>query len=72
MSKRRMTNRQLAHWLASAKGQIAIHCVVYNAYHYPIEADNGPVPDGVMIREWGHVKWEEPRIEVPQLEGQTT
>lgn len=69
MLKHRMTNRQLARWLAAFMGEIKICNVVYNSYHYPVEQSGAPVPHGILIRKWGSELWEEPYTEETIFEG---
>lgn len=58
---RRMTNRELAKWLAQGNGQwkgtTTIHAVD-TSYSYTF--DDKEVPDGIMIRGWDEEEWREP------------
>ena len=59
---RRMTNRELAKWLAQNKGQwMGSSCTIGMSYSYT--RDNNKVPDGIMIRGWDEAEWREPIVE---------
>lgn len=61
--KRRMTNRELAKWLAEGKGQKATingDAVIY--HNYGLEYDDRPVGD-CMIRAWNETEWHAPEVE---------
>lgn len=61
--KRRMTNRELAKWLAQGKGQwMGASCTICMSYNY--NADNNKVPNGIMIRSWDETEWHEPEVEM--------
>lgn len=63
--KRRMTNRELARWLAQGNGQwrgIANNTIGMS-YSYGI-FDDKEILDGIMIRGWDETEWHEPEIEV--------
>lgn len=64
MLKTRMTNRQLS-WYSVNRGEVSTHGTVLTGYHYPAGADNDLCPHGLLIRDWGSNKWEEPYIEQP-------
>ena len=58
--KRRMTNRELAQWLAEGKGQKASINGNALTYHtYELNKDDTPVYD-CMIRAWNETEWHEP------------
>ena len=60
--KRRMTNRELAQWLAEGKGQKASINGNALTYHtYELNKDDTPVYD-CMIRAWNEAKWHEPDV----------
>jgi hypothetical protein len=60
--KRRMTNRELAKWLAEGKGQKASINGNALTYHtYELNKDNEPVYD-CMIRAWNEPEWHEPEV----------
>lgn len=63
---RRMTNRELARWLADNKGQYAFSCasVFYTSYSYCGGEDAAEVADTVRIRAWDENEWHEPLVEV--------
>lgn len=60
---RRMTNRELARWLAQGKGQWNAKGTnaVSTSYSYGI--DDKELPDNIMIRGWDEAEWHEPVIE---------
>lgn len=57
---RRMTNRELARWLAQGKGQWNAKGTnaVSTSYSYGI--DDKELPDNIMIRGWDEAEWREP------------
>ena len=63
-SKRRMTNRELAKWLADGNGQKieGLNKFVYTTYAYK-DGDNVPCRRGVLIRGWNETEWHEPEME---------
>lgn len=62
--KRRMTNRELAKWLAEGNGQKIddSNKFAYTAYAYK-DDDNAPCRKDVMIRAWNETEWHEPEVE---------
>lgn len=59
---RRMTNRELAKWLAQGNGQWkGAADTIGMAYSYGL--DDHEIPDGIMIRGWDETEWREPVIE---------
>lgn len=65
---RRMTNKELAEWLAKGNGEVK-HNGIYNVtidhfHNYFTSDENKEVDDNVSIREWGSDEWKEPLIEV--------
>lgn len=63
---RRMTNRELARWLAEGKGQKAT--ITGNAgcsHFYGLDDDTKEVGD-CMIRAWDEDEWHEPLVEVAE------
>lgn len=63
--KRRMTNQELAKWLADGKGQKVTINGNGNAitYHnYELDEDAKLAPD-CMIRGWNETEWHEPEVE---------
>lgn len=62
--KRRMTNRELAKWLAEGKGQIieGLGKFVRTTYVYK-DGDNTPCYKDVMIRAWNETEWHAPEVE---------
>ena len=60
---RRMTNRELARWLAQGNGQCMFTTnAVSTTYSYGI-FDGREIPDGIMIRGWDETEWREPVIQ---------
>lgn len=59
--KQRMTNRELAKWLAEGKGQIleGLNKFVRTIYAYK-DGDDTPCRKGVRIRAWNEAQWHEP------------
>lgn len=59
---RRMTNRELAKWLAQGNGQwLSSSYAIGMSYSYAI--DNNEIPDGIKIRGWDEAEWHEPLVE---------
>lgn len=59
---RRMTNRELARWLAQGNGQKATINGNAACYHiYDLDDDNKEVED-CMIRGWDEAEWHEPIV----------
>lgn len=62
--KRRMTNKELAYWLAQSKGQKAtINGNAVCCHNYDLDDDDKEVGD-CMIRGWDEKEWHEPEVEV--------
>ena len=69
---RRMTNRELAKWLAKGNGEMkinyfsfnAIKPTVYASHSYLQGTENKEVESSIRIRDFGSDKWREPLIEV--------
>lgn len=59
---RRMTNRELARWLAQGNGQWKGTNTIGIAYSYSMYDDH-EIPDSVMIRGWDEAEWREPTVE---------
>lgn len=62
--RKRMTNRQLAKWLADGNGQKieGKNKFVYTTYAYK-DGDSTPCRKGVLIRGWNETEWHEPEVE---------
>ena len=59
---RRMTNRELAKWLAQGNGQKAtINGNAVCCHNYDLDDDNKEVED-CMIRGWDEAEWHEPIV----------
>jgi len=63
---KRMTNRQLAEWLARGFGSWKTkRCpTVYMDISYPIFEEDTPVSDSFHIRPWGSDEWIEPTVDI--------
>ena len=62
--KRRMTNRELAKWLAQGNGECRFNSGIRSTT-YTYTHDNEPVTDkNVTIRGWNEEEWHEPEVEV--------
>lgn len=62
MPTRRMTNRQLSYY-STHQGEVSTNGTVLTGYHYLSGTDNDPCPHGLLIRDWGSMKWKEPYLE---------
>lgn len=65
-SKKRMTNNQLAEWIAKGNGKYTTEScsLAYSEYNYfKIKADE-EVPSDHMICYWGSDEWIEPTVDV--------
>lgn len=65
--KQRMTNRQLAEWLAKGNGQYTLgRDDPKTHFEYNIELDDEEVDVGyiVVIRSWGSDKWVSPTVDI--------
>lgn len=60
---RRMTNRELAKWLAQNNGQCYYDGSVRSFYSYQVHDDASEVPDNLQIRGWDETEWREPKVE---------
>jgi hypothetical protein len=62
--KRRMTNYELAKWLAEGNGQKreGENNFLYTTYAYK-DDDSKPCRKGVIIRGWNETEWHEPEVE---------
>lgn len=64
---RRMTNRELARWLAEGKGQKMEGSNKHRYCTYAYNNDDDlPCRDNVMIRAWNEEYWHEPLVEVKE------
>lgn len=64
---KRMTNRQLAEWLAKGNGQMKYTGTIHIHYSYYGEledGDNEEAPKGTFIRPWGSDEWIVPTLEI--------
>lgn len=61
---RRMTNRELAKWLAQGNGQWkGSSCGIWLGMSYSYTRDDKKVPDDIMIRGWDEAEWHEPIVQ---------
>ena len=65
VKKRRMTKRELAHWLAEGNGQAwsSYSGRDLTQYAYEHDRDNEPCDTAISIRTWDETEWSEPLIE---------
>ena len=61
--KRRMTNKELAYWLSTGKGQLRLRSGDISTYIIYTK-DNSYVPKNYKIRGWDETEWHEPEVEV--------
>lgn len=61
--KHRMSNKMLAHWCATGKGQVCIKDVLRTTYEYPAGESDINVPPGIKIRPWNTFFFDEPEYE---------
>ena len=66
LSKKRMTSRQLAEWLARGNGQLsATHWTnVYISYDYDKKQADEEVPSSYRIRPWDSDTWIKPNVDI--------
>lgn len=67
--KRRMTNRELAKWLAQGNGQLGYKESENNIFNISTSCvydcmDNALVDENIVIRSWDEKEWHEPEVEV--------
>jgi len=62
---RRMTNRELAKWLAQGNGQFRIRdsTAGYSYMTTYLDREDKPVNNDVLIRAWDEAEWHEPLVE---------
>lgn len=64
--KKRMTNRQLAMWLAKGNGELSSVNLV-NSYHfhsYLKSEANDFVYEGILVRKWDSEEWIKPTVDL--------
>ena len=61
--KRRMTNKELAYWLSTGKGQLRLRSGDISTYLIYTK-DDSYASKGYMIRGWDEEEWHEPEVEV--------
>lgn len=64
--KKRMTNRQIAEWLARGNGEYSrdTYDSAYTEYSYSKSERNNEVDSGVKIRSWNSEEWVEPTVDI--------
>ena len=64
--KKRMTNRQLAEWLAKGNGQYTTGGTIYHKLDYTNwdNADENTLKEGYKIRSWDSEEWIEPTVDI--------
>lgn len=64
--KKRMTNRQLAMWLAKGNGEVAMNegCAVLHHFDYGNEEANEPILASIRVRKWDSEEWVEPTVDL--------
>lgn len=66
--KQRMTNRQLAEWLAKGNGEYTDsrnqYCIPKYTTSYSEESRNKLVFQGLVIRTWDSEEWQEPTVDI--------
>lgn len=66
----RMTNLQLAQWLAKGNGQLAYSSViglargVHIVHSYDLAHELDECSDKILVREWGSSEWIEPTVDL--------
>lgn len=66
VKKRRMTNRELAQWLAQGNGQVKdinSSTITSRGLMYDDGDDDKPCPNYLVIRVWDETEWSEPTVE---------
>lgn len=63
---KRMTNKQLAEWLARGNGQVDRweYTHIHADYGFLKGEDDDEVPDDVKVRPWGSEEWIVPTLEI--------
>lgn len=62
-TKRRMTNRELAKWLAEGNGQLKLRSGDKTTLYSYCGKDEAFITEGWTIREWNSDEWREPEVE---------
>ena len=67
---RRVTNRELAKWLAQGNGEISGDTKEYTiaGFYYAIGDENTPAKDELKVRKWDDTEWHEPTVEYMGIE----
>ena len=63
---KRMTNRQLAKWLAQGNGEVCTEGGVgaYQTEGYPLDKSNAEVHSNLLVRTWDSDEWIEPTVDL--------
>lgn len=63
--KKRMTNRELAMWLAKGNGQVKYATGYVSAYHgYAEGIDHEETQEEIKVRKWDSTEWVEPTVDL--------
>lgn len=66
---RRVTNRELAKWIAQGNGQCYMSGGrIWTEYNYDIEQDDDACSEFVKVRKWCDKEWHEPTLDYLGLE----
>lgn len=69
LKSNRMTNRQIAMWLATGNGELSgvNYVTIFSTWSYPKDEQDNEVSEGIIVRKWGSKEWIEPTVDL--LEG---
>lgn len=65
--KKRMTNRQLAMWLAKGNGQVKYsqsHTLTHHTYLEYLHHSDDEIDEGIKVRKWDSEEWIEPTTDL--------
>lgn len=63
--KKRMTNRQLAEWIAKGNGEFTFtECFSHIDYSYNTGEEEKPISEKLRIRTWNSEEWIEPTVDI--------
>ncbi|MCQ2183027.1 MAG: hypothetical protein MJY89_06455 [Bacteroidales bacterium] len=63
--KKRLTNRELAMWLAKGNGQVKYATGYVSAYHGYVEGiDHEETNEEIKVRKWDSTEWVEPTTDI--------
>ena len=66
--QKKVTNRELACWLAGGNGEVKDNDVVYSNWNYYNDQENNPIKDSLLVRKWDKPEWHKPTREYLGLE----